>query len=355
VFDIVKKQVLAPSIKLFEVYAPEIAAKARPGQFVILRIDERGERIPLTIADYNREKGLLVLIFQKVGRSTLEMGKLEEGDRILDLVGPLGRPSEVEYHGRVVCIGGGVGVAPVYPITRALKQKGNEVISIIGARSADHLILEQEMAAVSDKLYITSDDGSVGHKGFVTDVLNDLLKEGTALDYIIAIGPLVMMKAVCELSKPYGVKTTVSLNPIMVDGTGMCGACRVVVDSETKFACVDGPEFDGHQVDWELAQMRSRMFQEEEKIATSSMVTEMVKGKTLEEAEAITNKTVAEALDGLPPIKMHCSNLAADALHEAIKNYRQGGNSSASIVKGCCSHDTDPTCGKNRETQLGES
>jgi ferredoxin--NADP+ reductase len=268
VFDIVKKQVLAPSIKLFEVYAPEIAAKAQPGQFVILRIDERGERIPLTIADYNREKGLLVLIFQKVGRSTLEMGKLEEGDRILDLVGPLGRPSEVEYHGRVVCIGGGVGVAPVYPITRALKQKGNEVISIIGARSADHLILEQEMAAVSDKLYITSDDGSVGHKGFVTDVLNDLLKEGTALDYIIAIGPLVMMKAVCELSKPYGVKTTVSLNPIMVDGTGMCGACRVVVDSETKFACVDGPEFDGHQVDWELAQMRSRMFQEEEKIAS---------------------------------------------------------------------------------------
>jgi ferredoxin--NADP+ reductase len=267
VFDIVKKQVLAPSIKLFEVYAPEIAAKAQPGQFVILRIDERGERIPLTIADYNREKGLLVLIFQKVGRSTLEMGKLEEGDRILDLVGPLGRPSEVEYHGRVVCIGGGVGVAPVYPITRTLKQKGNEVISIIGARSADHLILEQEMAAVSDKLYITSDDGSVGHKGFVTDVLNDLLKEGTALDYIIAIGPLVMMKAVCELSKPYGVKTTVSLNPIMVDGTGMCGACRVVVDSETKFACVDGPEFDGHQVDWELAQMRSRMFQEEEKIA----------------------------------------------------------------------------------------
>lgn len=266
-FDIVKKQELAQSIKLYEVYAPEVAAKAQPGQFVILRIDERGERIPLTIADYSREKGSLVLIFQEVGRSTVEMGRLREGDKILDLVGPLGQPSDIEHYGRVVCIGGGVGVAPVYPITRALKEKGNEVISIIGARSADHLILAQEMAAVSDQLYITSDDGSVGQKGFVTDVLKHLLTEGPAIDYIIAIGPLVMMKAVSELSQPYGVKTTVSLNPIMVDGTGMCGACRVAVGSKTKFACVDGPEFDGHQVDWDLAQMRSCMFHEEEKIA----------------------------------------------------------------------------------------
>jgi ferredoxin--NADP+ reductase len=267
VFDITKKQVLAQSIKLLEVDAPEIAAKAQPGQFVILRIDERGERIPLTIADFDREKGSLILIFQEVGRSTVELGRLGEGDKILDLAGPLGRPSEIDHYGRVVCIGGGVGVAPVYPITRALKQKGNEVISIIGARSGDHLILAQEMAAVSDQLYITSDDGSVGQKGFVTDVLKGILTEGPIVDYIIAIGPLPMMKAVSELSEPYKVKTMVSLNPIMVDGTGMCGACRVAVGSETKFACVDGPEFDGHQVDWELAQMRSRMFHEEERMA----------------------------------------------------------------------------------------
>jgi len=267
VFEIVKKQVLAQSIKLWEVLAPEIAAKAQPGQFVIVRINDRGERIPLTIADSNRAQGSVTLIFQEVGRSTMEMGRLQAGDKILDLVGPLGKPSEIVNYGRVVCIGGGVGIAPVYPITRALKQAGNEVISIIGARSAEYLILDQEMAQVSDQIYITSDDGSVGQKGFVTDVLRNLLEEGTAIDYIIAIGPLVMMKAVTVLTRPYGIKTTVSLNPIMVDGTGMCGACRVAIGSETRFACVDGPEFDGHLVDWDVALMRSRMFLEEEKIA----------------------------------------------------------------------------------------
>lgn len=266
-FEIVKQQVLAQSIKLWEVLAPQIAAKAQPGQFVIVRMDDRGERIPLTIADFNRAQGSVTLIFQEVGRSTMEMGRLQAGDKILDLVGPLGRPSEIANYGRVVCIGGGVGIAPVYPITRALKQAGNEVISIIGARSAEYLILDKEMAQVSDQIYITSDDGSVGQKGFVTDVLRNLLEEGTAIDYIIAIGPLVMMKAVAELTRPYGIKTTVSLNPIMVDGTGMCGACRVAIGSETRFACVDGPEFDGHLVDWDIAMMRSRMFLEEEKIA----------------------------------------------------------------------------------------
>lgn len=270
-FEIVNQQELAQSIKLIEVLAPEIAAKALPGQFVIVRINERGERIPLTIADYNRPRGSVTLIFQEVGRSTIEMGRLQVGDTILDLVGPLGKPSEIENYGRVVCIGGGVGIAPVYPIARALKQAGNEVISIIGARSSQHLILAQEMAEVSDRLYVTSDDGSAGQKGFVTDVLQQLLMEGTAIDYVSAIGPLPMMKAVCEVSRPYKIKTTVSLNPIMVDGTGMCGACRVAVGSETKFACVDGPEFDGHQVDWDVALMRSRMFLEEERIAVNHM------------------------------------------------------------------------------------
>ncbi|HNX28347.1 MAG TPA: sulfide/dihydroorotate dehydrogenase-like FAD/NAD-binding protein [Syntrophomonadaceae bacterium] len=265
--EIMRKETLAEGIKLFEVSAPEIAAKARPGQFIILRTDEQGERIPLTIADFDREQGTLTLIFQEVGRSTTDMGRMEAGDRILDMVGPLGRASEIEKYGRVVCIGGGVGIAPVYPITRALKAIGNEVISIIGARTAEQLILKDEMKAVSDQIYITSDDGTIGEKGFVTEVLQKLLAEGAKVDLIVAIGPLPMMKAVSETSKPYGVKTTVSMNPIMVDGTGMCGACRVAVGNETKFACVDGPEFDGHQVDWNLARNRSRMFLGEERVA----------------------------------------------------------------------------------------
>lgn len=265
-FRIINKQILASSIKLFNVSAPEIAAKAQPGQFIILRIDDKGERIPLTIADFNREQGFLTLIFQEVGRSTKELGQLNEGDEILDLVGPLGKKSEIQKYGRVVCIGGGVGVAPVYPITRALKEAGNEVISIIGARSADQLILKDAMTAVSDDIFITSDDGTVGQKGFVTDVLKNILEQ-KSIDLIVAIGPLPMMKAVSETSKPFKVKTTVSMNPIMVDGTGMCGACRVAVGDETKFACVDGPEFDGHKVDWDLAMKRSRMFLEEEKKA----------------------------------------------------------------------------------------
>jgi ferredoxin--NADP+ reductase len=229
-------------------------------------MDEKGERIPLTIADYNREKGLITLIFQEVGRSTTELGKLCQGDSLLDLVGPLGKPSEIEKFGRVICVGGGVGIAPIYPITRAMKQAGNEVISIIGARNAESLILEQEMKEVSDQLYVVTDDGSAGVKGFVTTKLQEVLAEGKP-DLVAAIGPLVMMQAVSELTRPYNIKTVVSLNSIMVDGTGMCGACRVPVGQKTKFACVDGPEFDGHQVDWAIAAMRSRMFTQEEKTA----------------------------------------------------------------------------------------
>lgn len=264
---IIRKENLAEGIKLFEIGAPQIAAKARPGQFIILRIDEKGERIPLTIADFDRDKGTITLISQEVGRTTADLGKMETGDKILDLVGPLGKASAIEKYGRVVCIGGGVGVAPVYPITRALKAAGNEVISIIGARTAEQLILQEEMGAVSDHIYITSDDGSIGQEGFVTNVLGKLLTDGVQIDLIIAIGPLPMMESVSQTSRAYGVKTIVSMNPIMVDGTGMCGACRVAVGSETKFACVDGPEFDGHLVDWQLARSRSRMFLAEEKIA----------------------------------------------------------------------------------------
>ena len=266
-FAIIRKEDLAAGIKLFEIEAPQIAAKARPGQFIILRIDEKGERIPLTIADFDRDKGTITLISQEVGRTTADLGKMATGDKILDLVGPLGKASAIEKYGRVVCIGGGVGIAPVYPITRALKAAGNEVISIIGARTAEQLILQEEMGAVSDHIYITSDDGSIGQEGFVTNVLARLLADGVQIDLIIAIGPLPMMESVAETSRAYGVKTIVSMNPIMVDGTGMCGACRVAVGSETKFACVDGPEFDGHLVDWQLARSRSRMFLAEEKIA----------------------------------------------------------------------------------------
>jgi ferredoxin--NADP+ reductase len=266
-YEIIRKEILAQGIKLFETAAPEIAAKAKPGQFIILRQDEKSERIPLTMADFDREKGTITLIFQEVGRSTADLGRLEPGDNILDLVGPLGRASEIEKFGRVVCIGGGVGIAPIYPITRAFKAAGNEVISIIGARTAEQLILQGEMKAVSDHIHITSDDGSIGKKGFVTDVLSKLLADEVHIDLITAIGPLPMMQAVSEASRSYGVKTIVSMNPIMVDGTGMCGACRVAVGGETKFACVDGPEFDGHLVDWQLARNRSRMFLAEEKIA----------------------------------------------------------------------------------------
>lgn len=265
-YEIVEKSVLAPGIKLFQIYAPLIARKAKPGQFVIVRKDEWGERIPLTIADHDAERGTVTIIFQEVGRSTYELGKLEKGDKVLDFVGPLGKESEIENYGTVVCIGGGVGVAPLYPVTRALYKKGNRIISIIGARSADYLIWKDRMETVSNELYIATDDGSLGEKGLVTDVLRNVM-EKHELDRVIAIGPLPMMQAVSELTRIKGIKTIVSLNPIMLDGTGMCGACRVQIGGDTKFACVDGPEFDGHLVDWENAKKRARMFINEEKEA----------------------------------------------------------------------------------------
>ncbi|HHY59627.1 MAG TPA: sulfide/dihydroorotate dehydrogenase-like FAD/NAD-binding protein [Clostridia bacterium] len=265
-YQIVRKRVFSPTLKLMDVKAPDVARNVKAGQFVILRIDEKGERIPLTVADYDRQAGTITIIFQEVGYSTMALGKLEEGDYLLDFVGPLGEPTEVENYGKVICVGGGVGIAPIFPIARALKEAGNEVVSIIGARNKDLLFWEEEMRAVSDRLYVATDDGSYGRKGFVTDILKELLEQ-EKVDRVWGIGPLVMMRAVSEVTRPYGVKTIVSMNPIMVDGTGMCGACRLSVGNETKFACVDGPEFDGHLVDWELAIRRSQMYRDEEKRA----------------------------------------------------------------------------------------
>lgn len=264
-YKILVKQQLAPSVQLFEVEAPLIARKAKPGQFVILRVNETGERIPLTIADFNREKGSITLIFQEVGASTAELGLLNAGEFLLDLVGPLGKPTHIEKFGTVVCVGGGIGIAPVYPIARGLKEAGNEVISIIGARSKDILIYEEEMAAVSDNLIITTDDGSKGIKALVTQPLKELLDSDKTISLVVAIGPVIMMKFVAETTRPYGVPTVVSLNPIMVDGTGMCGGCRVSVGQENKFACVDGPEFDAHKVDFESLMARQRMYKPHEK------------------------------------------------------------------------------------------
>ncbi|MGB4416431.1 MAG: sulfide/dihydroorotate dehydrogenase-like FAD/NAD-binding protein [bacterium] len=269
-YPIVGKEVLSPVIKLLEVEAPQVAAKARPGQFIILRKDEVGERIPLTIADFDRQRGTVTIIFQEVGRTTKELGTLEPGDTIADFVGPLGKRTDIEKFGRVVCVGGGVGIAPVHPIARALKEAGNEVISVIGARSKELLFWEEKMAAVSDKLIVCTDDGSYGRKGFVTEAVEELISEGK-IDRIWAIGPLPMMKAMAETTRPHGIKTIVSLNPIMVDGTGMCGACRVSVGGETKFACVDGPEFDAHQVDFELAARRLAYYEDEERRADAAL------------------------------------------------------------------------------------
>ena len=263
-FKILKKEVLSPTLKLFEIEAPKIAKKCQAGQFIILRIDEKGERIPLTIADFNREKGSITLIFAEVGKTTQQLGRMEAGEALLDFVGPLGRPSEIEKYGRVVCIGGGVGIAPVFPITRALHQAGNEVIGIAGARNKDLLFWTDEFKAQCDEFHICTDDGSLGDKGFVTDALKKIIEEKGKIDYIVAIGPLPMMKFVSEVTRPFGIKTVVSLNSIMVDGTGMCGACRVTVGNETKFACVDGPEFDGHLVDFNEQMRRSQIFKDEE-------------------------------------------------------------------------------------------
>jgi ferredoxin--NADP+ reductase len=265
-YKILHKESLGTNLHLLEVEAPRIARKAESGQFIILRLKEEAERIPLTIADYSREKGTLTIIFQEVGFSTRELAGCQAGDTILDLVGPLGVPSEIENYGTVVCVGGGVGIAPVYPITRDLKKAGNRVFSIIGARNSGLLFWREKMAEVSDQLFITTDDGSEGRKGFVSDVLKEILDK-EKVQRVWAIGPMIMMKVVADTTRPYGVPTIVSLNPIMVDGTGMCGACRVAVGKETKFACVDGPEFDAHLVDFDLAMKRAAFFKDKEQQA----------------------------------------------------------------------------------------
>jgi ferredoxin/flavodoxin---NADP+ reductase len=262
---IIKIEELVPGIKLMELKTPLITQKVQPGQFVVLRIYEEGERIPLTIADVNKDTGILKIVFQEVGKSTKLLGTLKAGEEITDLIGPLGKPSEIEKFGTVVCIGGGVGTPEIYPVARALRQAGNKVLSIIGARSKNLLIMENEMRSASDELYITTDDGSYVKKGFVTDELKRIIDSGIKVDRVFAVGPVVMMKAVSKLTLPYNIPTVVSLNPIMLDATGMCGVCRVEVGGETKFACVDGPEFDGHKVDFDLLVARQRIYLKEEK------------------------------------------------------------------------------------------
>ena len=264
-FCILDKKELNPTITQMVVDAPLIAKKAQAGQFVILRADEDGERIPLTIADYDRENGTITIIFQRVGATTEKLNALNKGDFICDFAGPLGRPSEVEGFKKVAVIGGGVGCAIAYPTAKALKENGAEVHSIVGFRNRDLVILEQEFASVSDKLVIMTDDGSYGEKGLVTDAIKKLLESGEKYDEVIAIGPLKMMKFVSAITKECGIKTIVSMNPIMIDGTGMCGGCRLTVGGEMKFACVDGPDFDGHLVDFDEAIRRSGMYSDFEK------------------------------------------------------------------------------------------
>lgn len=264
-FKILKKKILSKDVFQFEIEALQIAKKACAGQFVIVNIDEFGERIPLTIADFDREKGTVTIIFQAIGASTKLLSEKNEGDYIKDFVGPLGQKSEIyKTDDTVICIGGGIGIAPIYPIVRSMKEAGNKVISIIGARNSGLLILEDELKKISDEVIVATDDGSKGIKGFVTDGLKSIIDRGEKIAQVTAIGPVIMMKTVAELTKKYDIKTIVSLNPIMIDGTGMCGGCRVQVGDETKFACIDGPEFDGHLVDFPSLMLRQRMYKKEE-------------------------------------------------------------------------------------------
>ncbi len=261
-YKILTKKILNPTVTLMVVDAPMIAKKAEPGQFIILRVDAEGERIPLTVADFDREKGTITIIFQIVGATTEKLNHLNEGDCIHDFVGPLGVPSHTDGLKKVAVVGGGVGCAIAYPIAKKLHKLGAEVHSIVGFRNKDLVILEDEFKAASDVMKLMTDDGSYGEKGLVTNALEQLIKEGNQYDEVIAIGPLIMMKFVCKLTKEYNIKTVVSMNPIMIDGTGMCGGCRLTVGGETKFACVDGPDFDGHLVDFDEAMERGTMYKE---------------------------------------------------------------------------------------------
>ena len=266
-YKIIKKKVLNPTVTLMDIDAPLIARKAEPGQFIILRVDEEGERIPLTVADFDREKGTVTIIFQIVGATTEKLNHKQEGEYIADFVGPLGVASHTEGLKKVAVVGGGVGCAIAYPIAKKLHNSGCEVHSVVGFRNKDLVILEDEFKAVSDVMKVMTDDGSYGEKGLVTNALQSLIESGEQYDEVIAIGPLIMMKFVCKLTKQYNIKTVVSMNPIMIDGTGMCGGCRLTVDGKTKFACVDGPDFDGHLVDFDEAMERSTMYKSFERHA----------------------------------------------------------------------------------------
>jgi ferredoxin--NADP+ reductase len=266
VFSILKSEFLTPTTKLLEIDAPAIAKKARPGQFVVVRLNEKGERIPLTIAEWDRKKGSITLVVLEVGKTSAEMVRLNRGDALLNVAGPLGEAAETKKFGTVVCIGGGVGIAAILPEVRALRDSGNRVISIIGARTKDLLIYENEIRSSSDEFYITTDDGSYGRKGFVSDVLAELLSGEVKIDRVVAVGPVIMMKVVSDITFKAGITTIVSLNPIMVDGTGMCGSCRISIGEETKCVCIDGPEFDASLVDWsQLMERNSRYLKQEKK------------------------------------------------------------------------------------------
>lgn len=262
-YEIMEKEILAPGIKRLKVKAPLIARKTKPGNFIILRIDETDERIPLTVADYEQDTGIISIIFQEIGYTSKKLGSLEKGDYIKDLVGPLGKHLDIDVYKKVVCLGGGSGTALLYPKVKAFHQNGAEVFTITGARSKELVILEDELEKFSDELFITTDDGTYGHHGFVTDILQELLAKHSGIDLVLAIGPVPMMKAVAEIT-PVEIKTIVSLNALMIDGTGMCGGCRVTVNGETKFTCVDGPAFDGHQVDFAELMNRLSYYKEEE-------------------------------------------------------------------------------------------
>ncbi len=266
-FEILAKQELAPHIKWIRVKAPLVARTAKPGQFIVLRLHERGERIPLTLYKWSKEEGYIELVFQEVGKTTYEMGTYEVGDKIMDIVGPLGLPTHIENYGHAVVVSGGVGAPIGYAVARGLKEAGNKLTMIAGFRSKEYVILEDEFKKISDELLITTDDGSYVRKGFTTDVLKEYLEAGNKVDFVFTVGPVIMMKLIADITKKYGIKTLASLNPIMVDGTGMCGACRVTVGGDIKFACVDGPDFDAHLVDFDELMARLAQYKEEEKIA----------------------------------------------------------------------------------------
>ena len=267
IYEIVRIENLTAVTKLFEVQAPAVARKARAGQFVIVRVHDKGERIPLTVADYDCERGTITLVVQAVGKTTMHMCAMQSGEHLATMTGPLGLPSEIERYGTVVCVGGGFAIAPIYPIARALQEAGNTVLSIVGVRSKALLFWEERMQSVSDELIVCTDDGSYGREALVTAPLKEILEGNRPVDRVWAVGPAIMVKFCALTTRPFGVPTVVNLNSIMVDGTGMCGACRVQVGGQTRFACVDGPEFDGHQVDWDLLMARQRIYLEQEKQA----------------------------------------------------------------------------------------